>query len=256
MYEYSELAEKSFVRDFSKLPKRSPPKAETLPKKPSESSKINKKSLLIPFYSKIRSSCSTYSMKQILISLFHNPLSAHLTMFKILPKTTSDYLLMNNFAFSNAFYRITKEHITTKKSTHSFSNSIPCLNKINTSTSLEDIEGAFIYRDIPIKNRKRNAKANGLPRTLMTFSLVRSSDRTELLKSRFAKQQENISELINGNSEITLKEIRKPQQEIKDLRKEISEFKVSLEFTKNQLHNKMKKIQEKHESINNVIDEI
>ena len=75
--------------------------------------------------------------------------------------------------------------------------------------------GKFTHRDIPIKNRKKPAKANGLPITLMTFSLVRSSDRTELLKSRVAKQQENISKLINGNFEITLKEIRKPQQEIK-----------------------------------------
>ena len=150
-------------------------------------------------------------MKYILTSLFHNPLSAHLTMFKILPKTTSDYLLMNNFAFSNAFYGITKEHITIKKSTHSFSNSILCLNEINTSTSLEDIEENLLTETSQLKTEKKPAKANGLPITLMTFSLVCRSDRTELLKSRVAKQQENISKLINGNFEITLKEIRKPQ---------------------------------------------
>ena len=93
--------------------------------------------------------------------------------------------------------------------------------------------GKFTHRDIPIKNRKKPAKANGLPITLMTFSLVRSSDRTELLKSRVAKQQENISKLINGNFEITLNEIRKSHNEIKDLRKEIGKFKVSIEFKKN-----------------------
>ena len=30
---------------------------------------------------------------------------------KILPKTPSSYLLINNFTLSNAIYRITKEHI-------------------------------------------------------------------------------------------------------------------------------------------------
>ena len=69
----------------------------------------------------------------------------------------------------------------------------------------------------------------------------------------FAKQQENISKLINGNFEILLKEIRKSQGEIKDLRKEISEFKVNLEFTENELYDKMKKRQEKHESINKAV---
>ena len=52
----------------------------------------------------------------------------------------------------------------------------------------------------------------------------------EILKKEFAKQEKNISNLINGNFEITMKEIRKSQDEIKDLRKEITEFKESLEF--------------------------
>ena len=105
---------------------------------------------------------------------------------------------------------------------------------------MEDIEEGFIHRDIPFANRKR--KAGGWPITLITFSLVRNSDRTELLKSGFAKHQENISKLINGNFEITLEEIRKPQDQTRDLRKEISEFEVNLEFTKNELHDKMKKL--------------
>ena len=32
---------------------------------------------------------------------------------KILPKATSDYLLMNNFDFSNTIDKITNKHITT-----------------------------------------------------------------------------------------------------------------------------------------------
>ena len=121
---------------------------------------------------------------------------------------------------------------------------------------MEDIEAVFIHRDIQIKNRKRNVKADGSPITLITFSLVRRSDRNELLKSGFAKQQENRSKLINGNFKITLKEIRKTQNEIKNLRKEISEFKGNLEFTENELHEKMKKLQEKYEINNKAVDKI
>ena len=76
------------------------------------------------------------------------------------------------------------------------------------------------------------------------------------MKSGFAKQQENRSKLINGNFKITLKEIRKTQNEIKNLRKEISEFKGNLEFTENELHEKMKKLQEKYEINNKAVDKI
>ena len=47
----------------------------------------------------------------------------------------------------------------------------------------------------------------------------------EILKEESAKQEKNISDLINGSFEITMKEIRKSQDEIKDLGKEITEFK-------------------------------
>ena len=47
----------------------------------------------------------------------------------------------------------------------------------------------------------------------------------EILKEEFAKQEKNINNLINGNFEITMKEIRKSQDEIEDLRKEITELK-------------------------------
>ena len=51
----------------------------------------------------------------------------------------------------------------------------------------------------------------------------------DILKEEFAKQEKNISNLINGDFEITIKEMRKFQDEIKDLRKEITKFKESLE---------------------------
>ena len=41
----------------------------------------------------------------------------------------------------------------------------------------------------------------------------------EIIKEEFAKQEKNISSLINGNFEITMKEIRKSQDEIKDPKK-------------------------------------
>ena len=78
----------------------------------------------------------------------------------------------------------------------------------------------------------------------------------EILKEELAKQEKNISNLINGKFEITMKEIRKFQDEIKDLRKEIPEFKESLEFTENELHGKIKKLEEKHKSIKKTVDEI
>ena len=74
---------------------------------------------------------------------------------KILPKTTSDYRLINHYAFSSAIYRLTIKHITVEESTNTIYNSTLCINKVNTTTTLEDIEEAFIYRDIPIKNLER-----------------------------------------------------------------------------------------------------
>ena len=69
-----------------------------------------------------------------------------------------------------------------------------------------------------------------------------------ILKEEFAKQEKKISNLINGNFEITMKEITKSQDEIKDLRKEITEFKESFEFTENELHGKIKKLEKKHKN--------
>ena len=80
---------------------------------------------------------------------------------KIIPKTISDYLLINDYAFSNPIYRLTKKHITVEESTNTFTNSTLCLNKINTATPLEDFEEVFIYRDRPIKSLKDVQKQMG-----------------------------------------------------------------------------------------------
>ena len=77
---------------------------------------------------------------------------------------------------------MTNKHITIEESTNNFHNSTLCINKVNIATTLEDIEQAFIYRDIPIKNLKRCTKADGSSMTLITFNLVNSSDRPELLR--------------------------------------------------------------------------
>ena len=53
-----------------------------------------------------------------------------------------------------------------------------------------------------------------------------------------------------------MKKLRKPQDEIKDLRKRITEFKENLEFAENELHGKIKNLEEKHESIKKTVDEI
>ena len=62
--------------------------------------------------------------------------------------------------------------------------------------------------------------------------------------------------MINGIFETTMKEIGKSLDEIKDLRKEKDELKESLEFIENKLHDKMKKLEEKHENFNKTVDEI
>ena len=105
---------------------------------------------------------------------------------KLLPKTTTDYRLNNHYAFSSAIYRLTNKHITIEESINNFHNSTLCINKVNIATILEDIEQAFMYRDIPIKNLKRCTKADGSSMTLITFNLVNSSDRPELLRGRLS----------------------------------------------------------------------
>ena len=69
---------------------------------------------------------------KILKSTFYS-----LRNIKILPKTTSDYRLINNYTFSNTFYQLTKNHIKVEESINTFSNSTLCLKKKNTTTTLE-----------------------------------------------------------------------------------------------------------------------
>ena len=78
-----------------------------------------------------------------------------------------------------------------EESTNSFSNSALCINKVNTGITLEDIEEAFIYRDIPIKNLKRCTRADGTAMTLIIFELVSLEDKSKLLKNRISINNQN-----------------------------------------------------------------
>ena len=78
-----------------------------------------------------------------------------------------------------------------EESTNSFSNSTLCINKVNTAITFEDIEEAFIYGDIPIKNLKRCTRADGRAMTLIMFKLVNFEDRSELLKNEISVDNQN-----------------------------------------------------------------
>ena len=77
----------------------------------------------------------------------------------------------------------------------------------------------------------------------------------EILKKEFSMQEKNISNLINGSFEITIKETRKPQHETKDLQKEITVFKENQGFKENNFHGKIKKLEEKYQSIKKIVGE-
>ena len=135
--------------------------------------------------------CNFIKNEKQLRDLFHeiNPSTKFLKStfyssenIKLLTKTTTDYQLNNDYAFSSDIYKLTNKHITIEESTNNFHNSTLCINKVNIATTLEYIVQAFIYRDIPIKNLKRCTKADGYSLTLITFNLVDSSDRPELLR--------------------------------------------------------------------------
>ena len=82
---------------------------------------------------------------------------------KLLPKTTNDYQLINHYAFSSAIYRLINKHITAEESINTFHNSTLCINKVSITTTLEDIEEAFIYRDAQLKTWKDAQKLMGRP---------------------------------------------------------------------------------------------
>ena len=199
--EASDLAERALNGELPKLPKKSPTKTPKNPNKPADSSKINKKPIFLK-------NCSFIQNEKQLRDLIHeiNPnIKFTKTTFyssgniKLLPKTTRDYILINHYAFSGAIYRLTNKHITIEESTHNFYNSALCINKVSITTTLEDIEEAFVYRDIPIKNLKRCLKADGSPMTLITFNLSNNSDRSELLRGGITinNQKKAVRDYIN-----------------------------------------------------------
>ena len=194
--EASELAEEAPNREFPELPM-----ASKNPKIPAESTKISKKPLFL------KNSNFIQNEKQ-LRDLFYEinpdikilkPTFYSSGNIKILSKTISDYRLIIDYAFSSAFYRLIKKHITVEEATNTFSNSTLCINKINTATTLEDIEEAFIYRQITIKNLKRCTKADATAMTLETFASVNNSDRSELLKGGLSinNQKKAVRDYIN-----------------------------------------------------------
>ena len=62
----------------------------------------------------------------------------------------------------------------------------------------------------------------------------------EILNEELAKQEENITKLINGNFKTTMTELKKKSQDgIQELKNEINDFKASLQFTENELKEKM-----------------
>ena len=112
MDEDSELAKKAFNGVFPEILNRWPPKVHTLSKKPAESSKINK-----TFFKKTVIFLQNKKQLQNLLYEINLDISISKSTFypsgniKILPKPTSDYLLMNNLSFSNSsFYNNQKTH--------------------------------------------------------------------------------------------------------------------------------------------------
>ena len=157
MDEASDLAEKALDGEFPELPKTSPPITYNNPKKPAESSKINEKSLFL------KNAKFIQNEKQ-LRDLFYeiNPdINSKKSLFyssgniKLLTKTVHDYRLISNYAFTSAIYRLTKNNITVEEFTNNFSSAALCINKVNTALTLEDIEVAFIDKDIPTKKLKK-----------------------------------------------------------------------------------------------------
>ena len=66
----------------------------------------------------------------------------------------------------------------------------------------------------------------------------------EILNEEFTKQEENITNLINGNFQTTMAELKKSQDDIKKLKNEIIDFKASFQFTENELKDKMESLEE------------
>ena len=70
-----------------------------------------------------------------------------------------------------------------------------------------------------------------------------------IFKEEFEKQENSIRNLISANFKITMEEIKKSQDKIKNLGKEICDLRSSLYFTENVLEEKVKKLEERYESM-------
>lgn len=145
MVEASNLTERKLNGKFPELPKSSPSIASKYPKKHAESAKINKKPRFLEISSSIQNEKQLRDLFfesnpdiKILKSTFYSSGNTN-----IIPKTTSVYPSINDHDFNNAIYRLTKRHITFEESTNTFTNYTLCLNKINITTTLEDIGEAF-----------------------------------------------------------------------------------------------------------------
>ena len=71
----------------------------------------------------------------------------------------------------------------------------------------------------------------------------------EIFKKEFEKQQENLLNLISGNSDITMAEIKKVQSDVNDL-------KASLEHTETVLKEKVAKTEKDVEKLQEQIIEL
>ena len=65
----------------------------------------------------------------------------------------------------------------------------------------------------------------------------------EILNEEFTKQEENITKLIHGNFQTTMAELKKSQDDSKELKNEINDFKASLQFTENKLKEKIESLE-------------
>ena len=76
-----------------------------------------------------------------------------------------------------------------------------------------------------------------------------------IFKEEFEKNK-NIGNLISVNFKTTMEEIKKSQDEIKNLGKEICDLRSSLEFTKNVSEEKVKKLEERCENMETELQEL
>ena len=77
-----------------------------------------------------------------------------------------------------------------------------------------------------------------------------------IFKEEFEKQEKNIGNLISANFKITMEEIKKLQDEIKNLGKETCDLRSSLQLTANVLEEKVKKLEERCENMETELQEL